>query len=159
MVLITLIMWIHLTAVIAFIGGTIFYVTAYRPASGLLKSHPGQSDFTAKVEQRFRTIRWLSLVVILVTGFFNLLYEGGSARIESTYGAGLMLKLFLVLVLLALTAVHDFVIGQHGRARGQPAHAPAGKSAAVPAGKPWLGQLILGLSLVIVLIAVALVRM
>jgi uncharacterized membrane protein len=158
MTLITLIMWIHLLAVIAFIGGTIFYFAAYRPASALLKSRPEQVDFTAKIEQRFRTIRWLSLVVLLITGFFNLLYEGGSARIESAYGGVLMLKLLLVLVLVALTAVHDFVGGPQERGRS-PSGAEASKPVAVPAGKPWLGGLILGLSLVIVLIAVALVQM
>ncbi|MEW6325416.1 MAG: CopD family protein, partial [Nitrospirota bacterium] len=126
-------------------------------AAALLKSRPELAEFSMRFEQRARTIRWLSLVVILATGFFNLLYEGGSARIESTYGAVLMLKLFLALVLFALTAVHDFVIGPPGLAR--PQGRAAGSTAASPAGRFWLGLAILGLSLLIVFIAVILVRL
>lgn len=158
MVLLALVMWIHLMAVIAFVGGTILYIAAYRPAMILLKPRPEQAAFVSRFEQRARTIRWLSLVLLLATGFFNLLYEGGSARIESTYGAVLMLKLLLAMILFALTAIHDFVIGPPALTRS-PDRSSTAQSVDVPVRQFWLGLGILGLSLLIVFVAVVLVRL
>ncbi len=158
MVLLALVMWIHLMAVIAFVGGTLLYIAAYRPAMILLKPRPEQMAFAARFEQSARTIRWLSLVLLLATGFFSLLYEGGSARIESTYGTILMLKLLLALILFALTAIHDFVIAPPTLARSHDRSASA-QSVEVPPGQFWLGLGVLGLSVLIVFVAVVLVRL
>jgi putative copper resistance protein D len=157
-----LVMGIHLVGAIAFIGGTIFYLIVYRPAAVLLHQHPEEAPFTARIEQRFLAVRWLSIVALLLTGFFNLLYEGASARLASAYGGVLMLKLFLVLVLIALTGIHDFILRgaggtpARGAARSLGAHSSGGQSAT---GRRWLGMGILALALVIVLIAVTLSRM
>lgn len=153
------IMGIHLVGAIAFIGGTIFYLAVYRPAAVLLPPRPEQAAFTTKIEQRFRTIRWLGIVAMLVTGFFNLLYEGGSARIASNYGGVLMLKLFLVLVLIGLTGIHDFILGPPSGAPGRGTARVAGGGADAATGKRWLGVGILALALTIVFIAVTLSRM
>jgi putative copper resistance protein D len=157
-----LVMGIHLLGAIAFIGGTVFYLIVYRPAAALLPQRPEEAAFAAKIEQRFLAVRWLSIVALLLTGFFNLLYEGASARLASTYGGVLMLKLFLVLVLIALTGIHDFILRGAGGApaRGAPRSSGAqsgGRQSAT--GKHWLGMSILALSLTIVLIAVTLSRM
>lgn len=156
------VMGIHLVGAIAFIGGTIFYLIVYRPAAALLPQRPEEASFTAKIEQRFIAVRWLSIVALLLTGFFNLLYEGASARLASAYGGVLMLKLFLVLVLIALTGIHDFILRGAGGApaRGAPRSSGAQSGGGEPAtGKRWLGMGILALSLTIVLIAVTLSRM
>jgi copper resistance protein D len=157
-----LVMGIHLVGAIAFIGGTIFYLIVYRPAAALLPQRPEEVPFTAKIEQRFLAVRWLSIVALLLTGFFNLLYEGASARLASAYGGVLMLKLFLVLVLIALTGIHDFILRGAGGAPARGAtrsfggQSGGGQSAT---GKRWLGMGILALALTIVLIAVTLSRM
>jgi copper resistance protein D len=152
-----LVMGIHLVGAIAFIGGTIFYVIVYRPAAALLPQRPEEAPFTAKIEQRFLAVRWLSIVALLLTGFFNLLYEGASARLASTYGGVLMLKLFLVLVLIALTGIHDFIL--RGPAGTQAREATRSSGDQSGSGKRWLGAGILVLALTIVLIAVTLSRM
>ena len=152
-----LFMSVHLIAVIAFIGGTIFYFGSYRPAflnvGWTDKPSPEQITFLTTVERKFRTIRWLSLITLLLTGFYNLLYEGGSARIESAYGGLLMLKILLVFVLMAMAAVYDFVVGPLGRNRQLAARRGAAPPP-VERATPWLGMAILGLSLAIVLLAV-----
>jgi uncharacterized membrane protein len=153
------VMGIHLVGAIAFIGGTIFYLAVYRPAAALLPPRQEQAAFTTKIEQRFRTIRWLSIVALLLTGFFNLLYEGASARIASTYGGMLMLKLFLVLVLIAMTGIHDFILTTPRGTLGRGSARPAGGEAGADNGKRWLGVGILALALVIVLLSVTLARM
>jgi len=149
------VMSLHLVGAIAFIGGTIFYLAVYRPASALLPPRPEETLFATKIDQRFRTIRWLSIVALLLTGFFNLLYEGASARIASNYGGVLMLKLFLVLVLIALTGIHDFILATPGHNASRPARGGTGSHA----GKHRLGVGILALALTIVFIAVVLARM
>jgi uncharacterized membrane protein len=162
MVFTSLFMWVHLVAVIAFIGSLIIHFAVYRPAAARLTPRPEQAEFATTFEQRARTLRWLGLVLLLVTGFVHLLYEGGSARIESTYGAVLMLKLFLVLVLFGLTAVHDFVIGPPGPSKvlAQAARGTTPAREPLRRGPPvWLGLLILALGLLIVLIAVILIQL
>jgi putative copper resistance protein D len=157
-----LVMGIHLVGAIAFIGGTIFYLIVYRPAAALLPRRPEEAPFAAKIEQRFLAVRWLSIVALLLTGFFNLLYEGASARLASAYGGVLMLKLFLVLVLIALTGIHDFILRGPAETPARGASRSSGyQSGGVQSGngKRWLGAGILVLALVIVLIAVTLSRM
>jgi hypothetical protein len=68
-----------------------------------------------------------------------------------------MLKLLLVLIVLGLTAVHDFVIGLPGGPPGRSAVAARGPRRAGP--PVWLGLLILALGLLIVLIAVILLQL
>jgi len=153
------VMGVHLVGAIAFIGGAIFYLAVYRPAAALLPPRQEQAAFTIKIEQRFRTIRWLSIVALLLTGFFNLLYEGASARIASTYGGMLMLKLFLVLVLIALTGIHDFILATPGGTPGRGSARPVDRDTGAEDNKRWLGAGILTLALIIVFLAVALARM
>lgn len=149
-------MWIHLTAAIAFIGSTIFYFSAYRPAllraRWTAKPSQDQIGFSTLIERRFRLVRWTSLITLFLTGFFNLLYEGNSPRMETGYGGLLMFKLLLVFILMGMTAVHDFVVGPLGRNRQIAARREAVTT--VDPGSPWLGLAILALSLVLVLVAV-----
>lgn len=148
---ITLIIWIHLVAAIAWIGGLLFHRLVLRPAIGHVSLQgKGQEILTgilSRIEARFKTLRWLSLATLLVTGIVNLLNEGGSARMESAWGAVLMLKLFFVLIVIGLTAIHDVGMA-----------APAGASSEPGRASVWIGDTILALGLVIVLIAAYLVQ-
>jgi hypothetical protein len=86
-----------------------------------------------------------------VTGIVLLLHEGGSARLESTWGAWLMLKLFFVLLVIGLTAILDVGMA--------PVRHPGGTSIEPPArSAAFLADTILALGLVIVFIAAYLVQ-
>ena len=99
--------WIHLLAVITFIGGWLFYQLAVRP-SLLAGKGPSPSkeamEMAMKMGQRFKTVGWVSLMVLIFTGASQLLDESGSARIETSWGLIMMLKLFI----FAIGAVHPF---------------------------------------------------
>ena len=139
-----LILWIHLIAAIAWIGGTLFLWLVLRPALKRLLSPSQGFDILNDVSGRFRTVRWISLVTLLVTGLVNLLYEGGSARLESDWGAGLMVKLLFVAIVMGLSGINDYILPSTGTA-----------SAASPRRlQDWLTSLILILGLFIVFIAV-----
>ncbi len=147
----TLLIWTHLVAAIAWIGGLLFHRLVLRPAFGRVslqgKGPEILTGILSRIETRFKTLRWLSLATLMVTGIVNLLNEGGSARMEPTWGAVMMLKLFFVLIVIGLTAIHDLGMA-----------APAGASSEPGRASVWLGDILLALGLVIVLIAAYLVQ-
>jgi uncharacterized membrane protein len=104
-------MWVHLVALVVFIGSHVFLGLVLRP---LAAASPESADLLRRIGRRGKTLAWGGLVLLLITGFFNVLNEGGSARIESAWGGGLMLKLLLVLVLIGLSVVHDFILDPYG---------------------------------------------
>lgn len=104
------IMWFHLVAAITWIGGMLFLWLVLRP---ILLTQPSGSqslETLYRVEERFRTVRWISLLTLLATGIYNLIHEGGSARLESSWGGILMVKLLLVAIVMGLSGVNDFVL-------------------------------------------------
>jgi hypothetical protein len=79
----------------------------------------------------------------------NLLYEGGSARLESDWGGILMIKLFLVAVVIGLSIVLDVVMGSGGRRSLSPNS---------PASVEWINLGILLFGFLTSLIAIYLAR-
>lgn len=142
-------LWIHLVAVIFWLGGLLFQWLVLGPV--LLGTHPTTRDLEVqrKVNLRFKTVRWISLITLIVTGLMNLLYEGGSARLESDWGGILMIKLFLVAVVIGLSVVLDVVMSPGGRRL---------PSSNLPASVGWINSGILLLGLLTSLIAVYLAR-
>ncbi|MBI3994763.1 MAG: CopD family protein [Nitrospirae bacterium] len=152
----TLLIWIHLVAAVAWVGGMIFHRLVLRPSlAGISPPAKGQDLLTGilvRMDSRYKTLRWLSLATLLVTGIVLLINEGGSARMESAWGAVLMLKLLFVLIVIGLTAIHDVGMA--------PARAiPSGASSQPPGrASDWVSDTIFALGLVIVLIAAYLVK-
>ena len=103
-------MWIHILAVVAWLGGVIFSLLVVRPAFRGKQTAAINTQLLIRIETRFRTVRWMSIITILLTGFFNLLYEGGSERIESDWGAILMVKLLIVAIAIGMTGINDFIL-------------------------------------------------
>jgi uncharacterized membrane protein len=152
----TFLIWIHLVAAITWIGGMLFHRLVLKPALARV-STPAKGPellpgILARIESRYKTLRWLSLATLLVTGIVLLLHEGGSARLESTWGAWLMLKLFFVLIVIGLTAILDVGMAPVPSNPAAPQAAPPARSAAI------LADTILALGLVIVFIAAYLVQ-
>jgi uncharacterized membrane protein len=139
------IMWIHLVAAMTWVGGMLFFWMVVKPAFVRSNAQPHGFGSLQNIEDRFRRIRWLSLVVLLATGVYNLIHEGGSARLESSWGGILMVKLLLVAMVVGLTGIHDFFLTSVGRRLW------AGSSVTL---KDSLDGLILVLGLLIVFIAV-----
>ena len=158
----TILIWIHLVAAITWIGGMLFHRLVLNPALARVSLPAGQAGTPGKgpellpgiltrIESRYKTLRWLSLATLLGTGIVLLIHEGGSARLESTWGAWLMLKLFFVLMVIGLTAILDVGMAPV-RNSGGASIEPPGRSAA------FLADTILALGLVIVFIAAYLVQ-
>ena len=152
-----LILWIHVLAAGTLIGALIFQYFVFRPA--LRAASPEGTGFVKTVERRFKTLRWVSLLLLLGTGTLNLLSEGGSPRIESAYGGVLMLKLFLVLVVFAMMGLYDYMAGE-AKARipaSQPEPGEATGGSYTP--RTGVGLTILFLTMGIIYLAMYLSRM
>ncbi|MDH5296674.1 MAG: CopD family protein [Nitrospirota bacterium] len=146
--------WIHLLAAITFIGGWMFVQLVVRPSLAEGKAKPPSMEAIAmvkKVGQRFKMVGWVSLMALVFTGASQLLDESGSARIETSWGLMMMLKLFVFAIVGGLIFVHDLILDPYGvPAKGK-------KEEAEPlmfSGKvKWVQRTILGLSLVVLFIA------
>ena len=146
-----LITWIHLTAGAVLIGGLLFFTVILKP--GMERKNPdGQKDeLFKKLGRRFRTVTWICLITLILSGSYTMLYEGGSARIETNWGVFLMLKLFIFAVTFGLVLIHDFVLdpfGSHAQSPNNPSRQIQSARKAT-----FLQHSILLLSLVILLIA------
>ncbi len=122
-----LITWLHLAAAIALIGGLLYSQFALAPAARHTASDSQSREVVRLSGRRFRTVAWVSLIILILTGAYQMLNESGSARIETAWGVILMLKLFLFAIAAGLLLIHDFIIDPY---------APSSRDALPPASSP-----------------------
>ncbi len=151
--------WLHLLAAIIWIGGMVFLSAVLGP---VLKREPfaGQrSALIRAVGQRLRFLVWVSILILLTTGIMLL-----SMRVPSLVGtvgwpAVARLKIVLVLVVILLTALHDFWLGPViGRVKSQPPATLTRMEQAWISLAPWFPRVGLLLAIGIVFLGVALAR-
>ncbi|GJL62496.1 MAG: hypothetical protein NPIRA04_11500 [Nitrospirales bacterium] len=146
-----LVVWIHLVAAITFIGGLMYLHLVLRPVLQSQGAETESYDVLRKAGQRFRTMTWMSLIALILTGAFNMLSEGGSARIETEWGVVLMLKLFLFAVAFGLVLIHDFVLDPYASTSSSSVNTPTIQSNIRRA--VFVQQMILALALIILFVA------
>jgi putative copper export protein len=122
------------------------------------------ASFLRETGRRFRTIGWTCFVVLLVTGTLDLWVRGvrpsdfGRAEwLLSPFGQVVLVKLAAFLLVLLLSAVHDFVVGP--RATRAIATDPRSPRARIERRRAaFLGRSNVVLALVLVAAGVMLVR-
>lgn len=102
--------WVHLAAAVILLGGLGFIQFVLNPAIRTIGSEVQRADLLRSIGRRFRTISWISLITLILTGAYQMLKESGSARIETDWGVILMLKLFLFAMTFGLLLIHDFIL-------------------------------------------------
>lgn len=102
--------WIHLIAAVTLMGGLVFSQFVLNPAAQQDQSDKKSKEVVRLAGRRFRTIAWVCLITLILTGSYQMLNESGSARIETTWGVVLMLKIFLFVIAFGLILIHDFII-------------------------------------------------
>jgi len=117
-----LITWIHLIAATTLMGGLIFTQFVLNPSAQQETSDPKAKEIIRLAGRRFRTIAWVCLITLILTGAYQMLNESGSARIETVWGVVLMLKLFLFVIAFGLLLIHDFIIDPHAPPQKQTLH-------------------------------------
>jgi uncharacterized membrane protein len=110
--------WLHIMAAVVWIGGTIFLAAVLVPAIRRPEIGAIASLLIRVTAYRFRWIGWVCFAVFFLTGAFNLSYRGiGFEELAfsdlwlSPFGLTLGIKLVLVTMTVALSVLHDFVIG------------------------------------------------
>jgi putative copper export protein len=155
----------HILAATAWIGGMFFLVLVVVPwLRGSAAGRVNGGVFLRETGERFRTVGWVCFGVLLCTGSFNLWVRGvrwasffDASWRASAFGQSVLLKLGLFVLVLIVSAVHDFSIGP--RASLEIARDPGSAAAERlrKAASRW-GRLNALLALCIVAVAITLVR-
>ena len=156
--------WLHVVAASLWVGGMLFLVLVLVPALKTLPDRQLAVQLIRDTGRRFRLVGWVTLGVLLATGFTNLWARGITLAMLGTpafwqapFGAVLAFKLGVVLLILTLSAIHDFSLGPRASAalRARP-DAPEAQRLRLLA--TWFGRANLLLALVVMACGVMLVR-
>ena len=155
--------WLHILAAMAWVGGMYFLVLVVVP---WLRAGNQQNagKFLSDTGRRFRSVGWVCFGVLLLTGTFNLWVRGvrvssftDAVWLASPFGRSVVLKLELFVVVLMLSAIHDFVVGP--RATAALREGPSSpRTQALRKQASFLGRVNAILALLVVAVAVTLVR-
>ncbi len=97
---------LHLLAAVVWVGGMIFAHNSLRPAAAQVLEPPLRLELWVQVFRRFFVLVWISIAVILATGYWMLFnYFGGFAgagiHIHIMHGAGIIMVLIYLHVFFA----------------------------------------------------------
>ena len=112
------IVFIHVLAAIIWLGGMFFIALVAVPILRKIEPPAKRSEILSVTAKRFRVISWIAISVLLVTGVINAINRGITINLISTgvifsshFGKVLIVKVILVLIMVVLSAIHDFFLG------------------------------------------------
>ena len=154
---------IHVLAAMLWLGGMFFLGVVGAPALRAVEPPVLRQRLFQELGVRFRTVGWIAITVLVLTGLVNLHYRGwlhwhgvlaSSAFWGTTVGTALGVKLASVTVMILVSAVHDFLLGPlAGRLQAGTPQAVAFRKRAA-----WLARINAILGVVVVVAAVRLPR-
>jgi len=110
--------WLHIVAACAWIGGMLFMSLVLVPALKRMGNRPLAVELIRESGRRFRLVGWTCLAVLVATGIENLNARGITWSLvqtpafwQSAFGQVLAFKLVTELLILTISAAHDFRIG------------------------------------------------
>lgn len=112
---------IHVFAALIWLGGMFFFALVGAPVLRNIEPAHLRAQLFKMLGERFRTVGWICIAILLITGVLNLRFRGylsadillTSSFWATSYGRTLMTKLLTVLGMLTIQCVHDF---HHGPA-------------------------------------------
>jgi putative copper resistance protein D len=135
--------FVHVLAAVTWLGGMLFIALVLVPVTRGLDDAALRGRLVRDSGRRFRTVGWIALGLLVVTGLANLAF-----RPELLGAPRFWAKAALVALALVLSAVHDFVLGPRA---GRPGADPAARVRA-----SWLARVNVLIVLAIVLLGLAL---
>lgn len=98
------VLYLHVLGAVVWVGGLAQQTHVLLPAA-----RRGSVGAFAEAARRARPVTWTAIVVVVLTGVYNVTQLGALQRVMET-GAGLMLagKFILVILAIALTSQRDF---------------------------------------------------
>ncbi len=153
-----ILVWIHLTAATFWIGGMLFLSLVAIP---LLKKDPDPSSAQRgfiNLARRFRTLVWMVLVLLVVSGALLLPNHVLSVS-PAEWPTVVLVKLLLVLLLIVASLAHDKFLAPKVRTlKRKPVVELTSLEKILIRFSPLIGRLTLLLGLAILFVAVLLVR-
>lgn len=153
---------VHVLAALLWLGGMFFLAAVGAPVLRALEPPALRARVFDQLGRRFRTVGWVAIAILLVTGVINVYYRGvlradvlaDPAFWSTPFGTALAWKLGAVAAMVVVSAVHDFAQGPAAARMvpGSPEALRARRRAA------WLARINALLGLVVVLAAVHLAR-
>lgn len=134
--------FVHVLAALTWIGGMLFIALVLVPVARRLHDPGLRTRLVHDLGVRFRTVGWIALGVLVATGLANLWL-----RPELLTTTRFWWKAGLVVLALALSAVHDFVLGPRA---GRPGADPAARVRA-----SWVARVNLVVVLAVVVIGLS----
>ena len=112
---------VHVLAAMLWLGGMFFLGVVGAPALRRVEPPPLRQALFRDLGERFRAAGWWAIAVLVVTGVLNLWFRGwlrgaSPALLHAEFwrtgtGHALAAKLACVVVMIATSATHDFVLG------------------------------------------------
>jgi len=110
---------LHVLAAFLWLGGMLFLAAVGAPVLRKVEPPELRAELFRKLGTQFRAVGWIAIAILLATGVGNLYFRGllrwdvlGSGVFWATpYGHTLAAKLGTVAAMVALSAVHDFIVG------------------------------------------------
>ncbi len=94
-------LWLHVISLALWIGGIAFFLFVFGPAVHTLPPGTGVQVLD-KGRRSLQTLSWIAINLLLITGFFNLIFRAMGSGFEFTpaYYSILAVKLFLFLAMI-----------------------------------------------------------
>lgn len=154
---------VHVLAALFWLGGMFFLALVGAPVLRKLEDPRLRARLFAALGRRFRTAGWWAIGILLVTGTLNLHFKGllqsrvlsDPAFWATTYGHALAWKLTGVAGMIAVSAIHDFILGPRASSENESEGRPDGTSRKWAS---WLARLNALLGIAVVVAAVYLAR-
>ena len=122
----TLILFLHVMAVLTWVGGLVYQVAVVAPLAGKGTANTAALRIGLGCEARFRSVMWPAVGIALFTGLVNVMNVWNSLRqvgasLPDTFVTLLVVKLVLVAAMVLLQAGQQFLV--YPRRLGLLAHA------------------------------------
>jgi putative copper export protein len=115
-------LFLHIISAIFWIGGMLFLSLVIVPFLLALKDPKDRSAVYRQIGPKYRTLAWIAIIILLITGPLNLYLLGINPAIiftpdflATSYGKMLLIKLILVFIIVVSSLLHDFWVGPKAR--------------------------------------------
>jgi len=110
----SIVFWLHLLAAATWVGSQVFMFVAVVPALRTLDD-AARRRAVLVLNRRFAWLGWGALAILVLTGIDNVIQRQDDYDIvfdyDFRYAWIFVVKLVLVAVVIALTAIHSYVVG------------------------------------------------
>jgi uncharacterized membrane protein len=108
----TLVIWLHITAAVVWLGGKIFTSLTLNPVLRMKATPEQRLELLASLGKRFKYLSWGSLAVLIITGVINVSQRvsGLDELLGSRFGTTLFAKVLIVVIMITVSAGHSLFL-------------------------------------------------